>query len=121
MKIWEFLRKISRHTTFTSTCRKAPVAAPFRRFVIGFGAARIVQPPTGPSTLYEAAGALWFQGTRWALLDRVTNTYASLDLMLTLVALSAVSMHGYVFWAGLAERRRKAALSASARPRSPTR
>lgn len=66
-------------------------------------------------------GALWFQGTRWALLDRVTNTYASLDLMLTLVALSAVSMHGYVFWAGVAERRRKAALSASARPRSPTR
>lgn len=66
-------------------------------------------------------GAPWFQGTGWAPLDRITNAYAGLDLMLTLMALSAVSMHGYVFWAGVAERRRKAAFSASARPRSPTR
>ena len=53
-------------------------------------------------------GALWFQGTGWAPLDRITNIYAALDLMLTLVALSAVAMHGYVFWAGVVERRRQA-------------
>ena len=55
-------------------------------------------------------GALWFRGTGWAPLDRITNAYAALDLMLTLLALSAVAMHGYVFWAGVAERRRQARL-----------
>jgi len=47
--------------TITSTCRKAPVAPADPRFVIGLGAARIVQPPTGPSTLYAPSGAQWFQ------------------------------------------------------------
>lgn len=53
-------------------------------------------------------GSLWFQRSGWAPLDQVTNAYVTLDLMFTLVALSAASMHGYVFWAGVAERRRQA-------------
>lgn len=53
-------------------------------------------------------GSLWFQPSGWAPLDRVTNAFVTLDLLFTLVALSAASMHGYVFWAGVAERRRQA-------------
>lgn len=64
-------------------------------------------------------GAPWFQGTGWAPLDRVTNTYGALDLLLTLVALSAVSMHGYVFWAGVAERRRQARVPDFSPPQLP--
>lgn len=52
-------------------------------------------------------GSLWFRGTGWALLDRITNAYVTLDLVFNLVALSAVSMHGHVFWSGVAERRRQ--------------
>lgn len=53
-------------------------------------------------------GSLWFRGTGWALLDRITNAYVTLDLVFNLVALSAVSMHGYVFWSGVTQRRRRA-------------
>lgn len=53
-------------------------------------------------------GSLWFQRTGWALLDQATNVYVTLDLVFNLVALGAVSMHGYVFWTGVAERRRQA-------------
>lgn len=53
-------------------------------------------------------GALWFQPSGWGWLDRITNAYVTLDLVLNLVLLSAVSMHGYVFWTGVAERRRHA-------------
>ena len=56
------------------------------------------------------AGSLWFQRSGWGLLDRVTNAYVTLDLAFTLLALSAASLHGYVFWAGVAERRRQAAV-----------
>ncbi|MEN1958130.1 hypothetical protein [Luteimonas changyuni] len=55
-------------------------------------------------------GSLWFQRSGWAMLDRVTNIYVTLDLAFTLLALSAASMHGYVFWVGVAERRRRAAV-----------
>lgn len=53
-------------------------------------------------------GSVWFQRTGWALLDRATNVYVTLDLMFNLVVSSAVSMHGYVFWTGVSERRRQA-------------
>jgi len=53
-------------------------------------------------------GSLWFRSTGWTLLDRITNVYTTLDLVFSLVALSAVSMHGYVFWTGVAGRRRQA-------------
>ena len=53
-------------------------------------------------------GALWFRSTGWLPLDRVTTIYGSLDLAFTLLALCVASMHGYVFWAGVAERRRRA-------------
>ncbi|MEN1972385.1 hypothetical protein WCE34_08595 [Luteimonas sp. MJ204] len=55
-------------------------------------------------------GSLWFQRSGWAMLDRVTNIYVTLDLAFTLLALSAASMHGYVFWVGVAERQRRAAV-----------
>ena len=58
-------------------------------------------------------GSLWFQSTGWGPLDRITNAYVSLDLVFTLVALSSLSMHGYVFWAGVAERRRQARVKRS--------
>ena len=53
-------------------------------------------------------GALWFQPSGWGWLDRITNAYVTLDLVFNLVLLSAVAMHGYVFWTGVAERRRHA-------------
>ncbi len=53
-------------------------------------------------------GTRWFGSTGWPLLDRAANVYLSLDLILTLVALCAASLHGFVFWAGVAERRRQA-------------
>ena len=52
--------------------------------------------------------ALWFRSTGWPLLDRVATVYGTLDLAFTLLALCAASVHGYVFWAGAAERRRQA-------------
>lgn len=57
-------------------------------------------------------GSMWFQGTGWPLLDRITGIYGTLDLVLNLVVLSAVAMHGYVFWTGVAQRRRQARLRA---------
>ena len=57
-------------------------------------------------------GSLWFKRTGWGLLDQVTNIYVTLDLVFNLVALSTLSMHGYVFWTGVAERRRQARLRA---------
>lgn len=53
-------------------------------------------------------GSLWFQRSGLSLLDRVTNAYLTIDLVFTLLALGAASLHGYVFWAGVAERRRQA-------------
>lgn len=55
-------------------------------------------------------GSPWFQPTGWTLLDRVNNACVRLDFLFNLVALAALSMHGHVFWAGVAERRRRARL-----------
>lgn len=53
-------------------------------------------------------GTLWFHSARWPPLDRVINAYLGLDLVWTLLALGAAALWGYVFWAGVAERRRQA-------------
>ena len=52
--------------------------------------------------------SLRFQRTGWPQLDHATNLYATLDLVFALVGLSALSLHGHVFWAGVAERRQRA-------------
>lgn len=54
------------------------------------------------------SGSAWFQRSGWLSLDRVSNAYLTLDVVWTLVALCAASAWGYVFWAGVAERRRQA-------------
>jgi hypothetical protein len=54
------------------------------------------------------SGSLWFHRSGWPPLDRITNAYLTLDLVLTLLALCAASLWGFVFWAGVAERRRHA-------------
>ena len=53
-------------------------------------------------------GSLAMRRTGWPLLDRVANVYLGLDIGWTLLALCLASMHGLVFWAGIAERRRRA-------------
>lgn len=52
-------------------------------------------------------GSLAMRRTAWPLLDRVANVYLGLDIGWTLLALCLASMHGLVFWAGIAERRRR--------------
>lgn len=52
-------------------------------------------------------GTLAMRRTEWPLLDRAANVYLNLDIGWTLLALCAASMHGLVFWAGVAERRRQ--------------
>lgn len=59
------------------------------------------------------AGTSWFQRTGLGPLDRAANAYLSMDLVWTLMALCAAAMHGYVSWAGVAERRRQARVRAS--------
>jgi hypothetical protein len=56
----------------------------------------------------SGAGSAWFRRTGWAPLDAASNVVLTLDLMWTLVLLCAAVLHGYVFWAGVAERRRQA-------------
>ena len=53
-------------------------------------------------------GTLWFRRSGWPPLDRVANAYLTLDLAWTLLALCAAVLHGWVAWAGVAERRRQA-------------
>lgn len=44
----------------------------------------------------------------WPWLNRAASVYLSLDVAWTLLALCAATLHGWVFWAGVAERRRQA-------------
>ena len=53
-------------------------------------------------------GTLWFRRSGWPPLDRIANGYLTLDLAWTLLALCAAVLHGWVAWAGVAERRRQA-------------
>ena len=52
-------------------------------------------------------GTLVMRRTGWTPLDRAANVYLNLDIAWTLLALCLASMHGLVFWAGIAERRRR--------------
>ena len=52
------------------------------------------------------AGSAWFQRSGWPLLDGAANVVLTLDLFWTLAALCAAVLHGFVFWAGVAARRR---------------
>jgi hypothetical protein len=53
-------------------------------------------------------GTLAMRRTDWPWLNRAANVYLNLDIAWTLLALCAASVHGLVFWAGIAERRRQA-------------
>lgn len=52
------------------------------------------------------AGSAWFQRSGWPPLDGAANVILALDLFWALAALCAAVLHGYVFWAGVAARRR---------------
>lgn len=54
------------------------------------------------------SGSAWFHRSGWTPLDAATNAYLTLDVVFTLLALCAASLWGYVFWSGVAERRRRA-------------
>lgn len=68
------------------------------------------QSPSNGQALHRlfGEGTLAMRRTDWPLLNRAANVYLSLDIAWTLLALCLASMHGLVFWAGVAERRRKA-------------
>ncbi|MCA0395273.1 MAG: hypothetical protein LCH70_14365 [Proteobacteria bacterium] len=53
-------------------------------------------------------GNVVMRRTGWAWLDRASNTYLQLDLAFTLLLLCLACLHGFGFWAGVAEQRRRA-------------
>jgi len=53
-------------------------------------------------------GSLALRRSDWAWLNRATSVYLSLDVAWTLLALCFASLHGFAFWAGVAEQRRQA-------------
>ncbi|KPN19510.1 hypothetical protein AO715_05810 [Xanthomonas sp. Mitacek01] len=53
-------------------------------------------------------GSLAMRRSTWQGLNRAAGAYLTLDLTWTLLALSLLQFHGHVFWAGVAERRRRA-------------
>lgn len=67
------------------------------------------QSPSNDQVLHRVfgEGTLAMRRTDWPLLNRAANVYLGLDIAWTLLALCAASMHGLVFWAGIAERRRR--------------
>lgn len=69
------------------------------------------QPPSNGQALHRllGEGSLAMRRTGWTALDRTANVYLGLGIAWTLLALCLASMHGLVFWAGVAERRRRAA------------
>lgn len=70
------------------------------------------QSPSNGQALHRlfGEGTLAMRRTGWPLLDRTANAYLNLDIAWTLLGLCVASMHGLVFWAGVAERRRQARL-----------
>lgn len=68
------------------------------------------QSPSNGQALHRllGEGTLAMRRTDWAWLNRAANVYLNLDIAWTLLALCLASLHGLVFWAGLAERRRQA-------------
>jgi hypothetical protein len=69
------------------------------------------QPPSNGQALHRllGEGSLAMRRTGWTALDRTANVYLGLGIAWTLLALCLASMYGLVFWAGVAERRRRAA------------
>lgn len=69
------------------------------------------QSPSNDQALHRlfGEGTLVMRRTGWPLLDRLSNAYLGLDIAWTLLALCAASMHGLVFWAAVAVRRRRPA------------
>lgn len=53
-------------------------------------------------------GNLLMRRSEWTWLNRLSNIYLQLDVAWTLLALCLASLHGLVFWADVAERRRQA-------------
>lgn len=70
-----------------------------------------VRSPSTDQALHRllGEGSLALRRTGWPPLDRVANIYLGLDIGWTLLALCLASMHGLVFWAAVAERRRRGA------------
>lgn len=52
-------------------------------------------------------GNLPMRRTDWAWLNNASNITLSLDVAWLLLALCFASLHGYVYWGGVAERRRQ--------------
>lgn len=68
------------------------------------------QSPANGQALHRlfGEGTLAMRRTDWAWLNRASNVYLNLDVAWTLLALCLALLHGLVFWAGVAERRRQA-------------
>jgi len=68
------------------------------------------QSPSNGQALHRllGEGTLAMRRTDWAWLNRAANVYLNLDIAWTLLALCLASLHGLVFWSGMAERRRQA-------------
>lgn len=82
---------------------------------VALGIAGLVQgdgwgSPSGAQWVHRVFGEgnLAMRRTGWAWLDRASNITLSLDVAWMLLALCFACLHGYVFWGGVAERRRQA-------------
>lgn len=53
-------------------------------------------------------GSWLMRRSGWGALNRAANVYLNLDVAWTLLVLCFAVLHGLVFWAGVAERRRQA-------------
>jgi hypothetical protein len=76
------------------------------------GLAGIVQQgqwgsPSAARVLHDVLGEgnLLMRRTGWAWLNRVSNIYLQLDILWTLLALCAATLHGWAWWAAMAARR----------------
>lgn len=65
-------------------------------------------PSTGQALhMIFGEGSLALRRSEWTTLNRAAGVYLNLDIAWTLLALCAVQFHGALFWAGVAERRRR--------------
>ncbi|MDH5832850.1 hypothetical protein [Luteimonas kalidii] len=58
-------------------------------------------------------GSWLMRRSEWAGLNRAANVYLNLDLAWTLLALCFASLHGFAFWASVAEQQRQARVRAA--------
>jgi len=68
------------------------------------------QSPSNGQALHRlfGEGSLAMRRTGWTPLDRAANVYLNLGIAWTLLVLCLATMHGLVFWAEVAEDRRRA-------------